>query len=426
MIRVRIAPSPTGFAHVGTGYIALFNYAFAKKNKGKFIVRLEDTDVKREVRGAEDAVYKGLSWLGLSWDEGPDISGKYGPYRQSERLDLYKERAKELLDKGLAYEDEGAIRFKSLGKNITWNDMVRGEVSFSGGEITDFVIMKSDGFPTYHFGVVVDDIDMDITHVIRGEDHISNTPKHLALYNVFGVKPPIYGHLPTLRNAETGKKLSKRRDTVDLQVFKKQGYLPEAVVNFMCLQGWSHPDGKDIFSLKEFVEKFDMDRVRKAGPKFDFMKLDWMNGEYMRELSDSEFASRILGFYDQKYDYNDSDLIKMIAPIVKDRIKKLSDFKSFAGFFFDKPKVDTKLFGKDYKEHLEVAIKVLEKTDKWTAKELETFSRDAIAAKKFDTGKFFMTLRIAITGSKFTPPINESIIILGKVESIKRIQSALT
>jgi len=413
MVRVRIAPSPTGFAHVGTGYIALFNYAFAKKEKGIFVLRLEDTDVKREIKGAEEAIYKGLAWLGLSWDEGPDVGGKYGPYKQSERLDLYKKRAKELLDKGLAYEEDGALRFKNTGKDMSWKDLVRGEVSFPGGEITDFVILKSDGFPTYHFGVVVDDISMDITHVIRGEDHISNTPKHLALYDAFGVTPPIYGHLPTLRNNETGKKLSKRRDTVDLRVFRDQGYLPEALVNFMCLQGWSHPEGKEIFNLSDFVKNFDMDRVRKAGPKFDVVKLDWINGEYLRNLSDEEFVKKLSDFHKEKYE---NGLLKKIAPIVKDRIKKLSDFEPFAGFFFTQPKVDKKLFGKKYKEHLTAAMAATE-----SGKDL----MEVVKEKEFKTGDFFMDLRIAITGSKFTPPINESIMILGKEESLKRIKKVI-
>lgn len=413
MVRVRIAPSPTGFAHVGTGYIALFNYAFAKREKGVFVLRLEDTDVKREVKGAEDAIYKGLAWLGLSWEEGPDVGGKYAPYKQSERLDLYKEKVKELLGKGLAYEDDGAVRFRNPGKDISWNDMVRGKITFSGGEIGDFVIMKSDGFPTYHFGVVVDDIAMKITHVIRGEDHTSNTPKHIALYDAFGVTPPTFAHLPTLRNAETGKKLSKRRDTVDLRIFREQGYLPQALVNFMCLQGWSHPEEKDIFGLGEFVEKFDMKRVRKAGPKFDLTKLDWLNSQYIMKLTDNEFVKRIKELAPKDVNEN---LLKKIAPLVKERIKKLSDFQSFAGFFWERPEVDTKLLGENYRKHLEVALLGIEKSQDLM---------ELVKKNNFKTGDFFMDLRIAITGTKFTPPINESIEILGKSESVERIKSLL-
>ncbi|MBI4157883.1 glutamate--tRNA ligase, partial [Candidatus Woesebacteria bacterium] len=268
MIRVRIAPSPTGFAHVGTAYTALFNYAYARHNKGVFIVRVEDTDVKRNIKGAEEAIFDGLRWFGIDWDEGGEKGGKFGPYRQSEKLATYQKIAKELVVKGLAYEEEGAIRFKNPGKDVSWDDLVRGKITFPGGEVTDFVILKSDGFPTYNFGVVVDDIEMKITHVIRGEEHISNTPRQLALYDALGVTPPFFAHHVTLRNSER-KKLSKRRDPVDLRIYKDQGYLPEALVNFLCNLGFSHPDGKEIYSLEEYVQLFDIKRVRKAGPVFD-------------------------------------------------------------------------------------------------------------------------------------------------------------
>ena len=205
MIRVRIAPSPTGFAHVGTAWTALFNYAYAKGSGGKFVLRLEDTDTKRNVDEAEAAIYEGLQWLGLSWDEGPDKGGPFGPYKQSEREKLHQKKAMQLLKKGFAYKEDNALRFKNPGKDIKWKDLVRGEVAFPGGEVTDFVLLRSDGRPTYNFAVVVDDIDMKITHVIRGEEHISNTPRHLALYDAFGAPPPKFAHLPTLRNKETRK-----------------------------------------------------------------------------------------------------------------------------------------------------------------------------------------------------------------------------
>jgi len=206
-VRVRIAPSPTGFAHVGTAYVALFNYSYARKQKGQFIIRLEDTDVKREVKGAEKAIYDGLSWLGLSWDEGPDKGGKYEPYRQSERLDIYKKRVQELIEKDLAYQDEGAVKSKFKSKEkISWIDLVRGKIEFPASEVEDFVLLKSDGYPTYNFAVVVDDILMKITHVIRGEEHISNTPRQLALYKAFETSPPEFAHLPTLRNKERKKR----------------------------------------------------------------------------------------------------------------------------------------------------------------------------------------------------------------------------
>lgn len=409
MVRVRIAPSPTGFAHVGTAYAALFNYAFARKNKGKFILRLEDTDVKRHVSGAEKAIYDGLAWLGLSWDEGSDKGGKYGPYKQSERLEIYQKRAKKLIKDGSAYEEKGAIRFKNPGEDVDWKDLVRGKISFSGGEITDFVILKSDGYPTYNFGVVVDDILMKISHVIRGEEHISNTPRQLALYKAFKAKPPEFAHLPTLRNKQR-KKLSKRRDPVDLRIYKEEGYLPEALVNFLCLLGWSHPEGKEIFDLDEFVKKFDLSRVRKAGPIFNLEKLDWMNGEYIRKAEGSKLETQIHQYFGKKYP---EDVIGKTIPLVKDRIRKLSEYESLAGFFFKKPKVDKKLLGKNYKKHLKAAMAALENN-----KSLEAVPKE----NDFKTGDFFMDLRIAITGKQVTPPINDSIAILGRKETLKRLR----
>lgn len=412
MVRVRIAPSPTGFAHVGTAYTALFNFAYAQKNKGNFILRLEDTDVKRNVPEAEEAIYESLKWLGFSWDEGPDKGGPYAPYKQSQRLKTYQEKARELLERGLARKEDGAIRFKNPGEDIGWEDLVRGKISFPGGEITDFVMVKSDGYPTYNFGVVVDDILMEITHVIRGEEHISNTPRQLALYKAFNIKPPEFAHLPTLRNKDR-KKLSKRRDPVDLRIFRNDGYLPEALVNFLCLLGWSHPRGREIFDLDEFIRLFNLERVRKAGPIFDLTKLDWINGEYIRKSQIPNLKSQIYEFFNKKYP---EEKIEKILPLVQDRIKTLKEFESLAGFFFEAPKVDKKLLGAKYKEHLQVAIDCLKKDRDLTA---------AVKENGFKTGDFFMDLRIAVSGSKITPPINDSILILGKKETAERIKKLI-
>lgn len=417
-VRVRIAPSPTGFAHVGTAYAALFNYAFAKNKGGKFIIRLEDTDAKRHVKGAEQAIYDSFTWLGFTWDEGPDKGGEYAPYRQSERLETYKEKAKKLLDEGKAYKDDGAIRFKNPGEDIGWKDIVRGNIKFPGGEITDFVIMKSDGFPTYNFAVVIDDLLMKITHVIRGEEHISNTPRQLALYKALNEKAPEFAHLPTLRNKER-KKLSKRKDPVDLGIYQKEGYLPEAFINFLCLLGWSHPKEKEIFSLSEFVKNFSLERVRKAGPIFDKDKLDWINGEYLRKIDDSRFVDKTWEFHNGKYSKGE---IAKIVPLVKERIKTFSEFETLAGFFFKEPKVDPKLFGKGYKEHIGMATEILENISEWSKANIDEELLAGIERNKFKTGDFFMDLRIAITGKKFTPPINDSIVILGKEESLKRLK----
>ena len=422
LVRVRIAPSPTGFAHVGTAYAALFNWAFAKKNNGKFVIRLEDTDVKRHVKGAEKAIYEGLSWLGFTWNEGPNIGGKYGPYRQSERLDIYTKYSKKLLDRGLAYKDEGAIRFKNPQIDISWKDLIRGEITFPGDQITDFVIIKSDGYPTYNFAVAVDDSLMEISHVIRGEEHISNTPRQLAIYEAFDKKPPRFAHLPTLRNKDR-KKLSKRRDPVDLNFFKDQGYLPEALVNFLCLLGWSHPKEKEIFDIDEFVKLLSLRRVRKAGPIFNIDKLDWINGEYIRQLKVDELSSKFKVQSSKLLKGVNNGDLKKITFLIKDRIKKLSEFESLAGFFFSKPRVDKKLFGKDHKKHLESAMAVISTLEKWELDKINKALLVEIERKKYKTGKFFMDLRIALTGKKVTPPINESIVILGKKVTLSRLKA---
>lgn len=416
-VRTRIAPSPTGFAHVGNAYTALFNYAFARKNNGEFVVRVEDTDRKRHVEAAEKAIYDGLAWVGLSWDEGADIGGKYAPYRQSERLSLYRDKADWLVLKGLAYEDEGAIRFRNQEADVSWDDLVRGEITFPGSEVTDFVIMKSDGFPTYNFAVVIDDIEMKITHVIRGEEHISNTPRQIALYRAFEVDHPYFAHLPTLRNSEH-KKLSKRRDPVDLRLYQEKGYLPEALDNFLCLMGWSHPEGKEIYSLEEFIRLLDLKDVRHAGPIFDTNKLDWMNGEYIRNTDIKDLEKMVYEFYSGKFD---KKLIAKVLPLVQTRIKLLSEFGNMCEFFTKKPKVDMKLFGKDYKKHLEVAKNALESVTEWDKEGIDKVLIEAVEKNNFSTGKFFMDLRIAVTGQKITPPINDSIAILKKDTVISRI-----
>lgn len=403
-VRARIAPSPTGFAHVGTAYTALFNYAFARHNGGKFIIRIEDSDLKRNIEGSEEKIYQVLSWLGISWDE--------GPYKLSERLELYKRKAKELLDRGLAYEDEGAIRFKNPKEDVSWVDLVRGEIKFSGEEITDFVIMKSDGYPTYNFNVVVDDIAMQITHVIRGEDHISNTPRQIALYRAFGVKHPEFAHHPMLLNAKR-QKLSKRDAAVDVEEYRRLGILPEALVNFLSLMGWSHPDEKEIFDMEEFVREFTLERVRKSGAIFDINKLLWVNQKYINNFQLPVFISRIISFYDNKYP---RQKVEQIAPLVQSRIRTLKEFESIAGFFFEAPKVDKNMLSKNYRLHLAQAIDAID-----GGKPLEDVPKE----NNFKTGDFFMDLRIALTGKRVTPPINESIAILGNKEAVKRIRKAL-
>lgn len=427
-IRTRIAPSPTGFAHVGTAYAALFNYAFARKNNGAFIIRLEDTDIKRHVKGAEDAIYEGLSWLGLSWDEGPDKGGPFGPYRQSERLESYRRLADNLLKEGKAYKDEGAVRFKgsSYEKDynerwIEWADLIRGDINFHTNQLTDFVILKSDGYPTYNFAVVADDIAMEITYVIRGEEHISNTPRQLALYKAFGEKPPWFAHLPTLR-APDRKKLSKRRDPVDLRLYREKGYLPEALVNFLCLLGWSHPEEKEIFSLEEFVGNFDLSRVRKAGPVFDTQKLDWLNGVYIREKNNRELVRLASEHIAASVP---EDLLKQVIPLIKERITKLSDVEPVVSFFWKEPQIGKETF-EDSKStvYITSVLNALSGIKDWKLEEINNALSEEVKEKGFKTGDFYMALRLALTGNRVTPPINESMVILGQDKVLHRLEDA--
>ena len=288
-VRVRTAPSPTGTPHIGNTWAALMNFVCAKKNHGKFILRLEDTDKERLIPESEEKIYETLQWLGLDYDE--------GPYKQSERLDIYKEHALELLTKGLACKEEGAIYFKTQKEGITsWHDLVgQKDITFPNNTQEDSVILKSDGYPTYNFANVVDDHFMEISHVIRGNEFISSTPKHLMLYQAFGWQPPQFAHLPVLLGADRTK-LSKRHGAKSALEFKEEGFLKEAILNYLGLLGWSHPQGKEIFNLDEMIKLFDFKDFNQSSPYFDVTKLEWINGEYIRKMSDEELTKRLQEF----------------------------------------------------------------------------------------------------------------------------------
>jgi len=426
-VRTRIAPSPTGFAHIGTAYQAVFNDAYAKQKKGKFIVRIEDTDVKRHQPEAEAAIFQGLAWLGLKHDEGPDIGGKYGPYRQSERLETYKKFAQQLISKKLAYKDEGAIRFRVPEGETSWQDLIHGEIKWQNNQIKDFVIIKSDGYPTYNFAVVIDDILMEISHVIRGEEHISNTPRQLMIYQALKKKPPLFAHTPLLRNSDRSK-VSKRTNPVALDWYQKQGYLPEAIVNFLCLMGWSHPKEKDVFGIDEFIKHFSFKRVSTSAPVFDLRKLDWLNGVYIRKKSNQQLLQLVKPFAPKGMK---TTLINQTMPLIKDRLVKLSDYPNLIDFFIKEPRVDKKLLMKKsqgekvLKEQLEKSASELEKIKDWQAKKLEKIFRDLAKKNNWHVGKYFMATRIAITGKTATPPLFETMEVMGKEKTIKRLKTVL-
>lgn len=431
-VRTRFAPSPTGFLHIGSLRTALYAYALAKHENGDFILRIEDTDQKREVEGSKKAIQDTLKKFGLDWDE---------LYIQSERLPLYKKAAEKLVSDGHAFycdckpknaKEEGfsnelrdpcrekkltsgAVKLKVPdGKNVSYHDFVhKKEISWNSDTVYDATLLKSDGFPTYHLAAMVDDLDMKISHILRGHDWLPSTPIHLLVFEYLGGAWPEIGHLTDILSAESGKKLSKRRDSVFAEQFLEQGYLPEALLNFIMLLGWAPKDNHELFTLPEFVKAFDINGFQEANPRFLIDKLDWFNGEYLRQTQISNLASRIYIFFDGKYS---EDKVEKILPLVRDRIKTLKEFGILAGFFFETPKVDMKLLGKNYKEHLEKALEALEKDVP-----LDQVPKD----NNFKVGDFFMDLRIAITGSKFTPPINESIEILGKNEALKRLEKVL-
>lgn len=458
-IRTRIAPSPTGQdLHIGNAYTALINYVFAQKNGGEFIIRIEDTDRTRLVEGSEQRILASLSWLGIPHAEGPDIGGTYAPYRQSERLPQYKNYAEDLIADGHAYycfctpprleemrknqeanhmppmydglcktlnSKESAKRAQSGEKYVvrlnvpddgvtTFTDAIRGEISFENKLIDDQVLLKSDGFPTYHLGVVVDDHVMGISHVIRGEEWIPSTPKHLLLYKFFGWDTPVFAHVSVLRNPDRSK-LSKRKNPVWVANYKAKGFLPEAIKNYLATMAWSFPGGKDIFSVSEMMEQFTLESVQTTAPIFDTEKLRWMNGEYLRMKSDEDISKLICDFYNDKN--IDSVLLQKIIPLIRDRMKVLSEFDSLAGFFFARPEV----FEKPVDLKIRKLLKDLIEKTEFSHDALEPEIRKLAEDQGLKAKDVFMELRVAVTGKTVGPPLLESIEILGKEETLSRL-----
>lgn len=461
MIRTRIAPSPTGKdVHIGSVATALMNYAWAKKNNGKFIIRIEDTDQSRLVPGGEKKMLTTLQELGIIADESPLVGGPFAPYRQSERLDIYKKYAKELVDKGKAYyctctserltemrtkqqaekkvprydrfclsrqdevkkQIEGGmkyvVRLLIPETEIVFTDLIRGEVRFHSSNLDDQVLLKSDGFPTYHLGVVVDDHLMEITHVMRGEEWLPSTPKHIILYDAFGWEKPFFGHVSLLRNPDKSK-LSKRKNPVWASEYIEKGIFPEALLNYLALMGWSHPEGKDIFDLEEYIRVFDIKDVQTTAPVFDTTKLEWMNGEYIRN-SQLEVLNVKLKEYIGK-EYNEQIVEKSI-PLVRERIKKLSDYLPLTEFLFKAPGTYEVPLEK-YKDTLKLVAIKLGQINEFTAIKIGEAMVEVAKESGLKNSEFFQMLRIAITGKKISPPLNESMEILGKEECVKRIQA---
>ena len=453
-VRVRIAPSPTGFAHLGTASTALYNVLFARQTGGTFVLRIDDTDMERNRPEYEALIYESLRWLSLGWDEGPDKGGPHAPYRQSERVDVYKEEAARLIQQGKAYRcyctpeeleaerrqaqaekrayrysrrcltnpPEGrsvfAVRFKVPGGEVTFADMVRGEMRFDAGLIGDFIIVKSDGYPTYQFASPVDDARMEITHVIRGEEHLSNTPYQLMLVDALGYpRPHAYAHMPLIL-AHDGSKLSKRKHPeANLILFRDQGYLPEALINYLALLGWNPGTEQEIFSFDELVRVFSFERVQHGGARFDWEKLNWINGEYIRGLGEDELAGRLKSFLPQL----DEDVIRRAIPPLRTRIYKLAQAVDYLDYLWTDPPPPS--LDAETVERVKAAIDVL-KDVPWEAAAIEAALENAVASSGVGKGKFYTPLRDTLTGKKVSLPIHHTLELLPKDEALKRLERA--
>ncbi|MCS7336669.1 MAG: glutamate--tRNA ligase [Verrucomicrobiae bacterium] len=441
--RVRFAPSPTGFLHIGGARTALFNWLFARHTGGTFILRIEDTDMARHNPQAVDVILDGLRWLGLHWDEGPLSSdpqgpskGEFGPYFQSQRLHIYQRRVEELLKRGHAYEHEGAVKFKMPREPIPVHDLVVGtvvrELTDREAEDPDFVIMRSDGRPVFHLTNVVDDLEMQITHVIRGEDHLSNTPKHIALFRALGAEPPKYAHIPLILNPD-GSKMSKRDQGAVLSAYIDAGYLPEAVVNYLCLLGWSPKDNREKMRIDEVIERFELSQVLRHNARFDMAKLQWLNYEYMRELSDEKFyelGARALaraGFDMQRYP---AEYIKAALATCKGKVKVFSELAQYGGFYFTDefeydPDAAAKLFVPENKPRIARLREAFSRAEPFDATTLEAVLKSVAAELGVKPAVLVHPTRLACTGKTAGPSLYHLLEVLGRQKVLERLDRAL-
>jgi len=474
-VRVRIAPSPTGDPHVGTAYVALFNYAFARRHGGQFVLRIEDTDQTRSSPESEEAILRSLRWLGLEWDEGPDVGGPHGPYRQSERAAIYQEHAGLLLERNQAYRcfctperleelrtrqrlakqqlgydghcldlppDEAAaraaagephvVRLKMPRAGTTvLPDGLRGNVELPNEQSDDQVLLKSDGLPTYHLANVVDDHLMGITHVIRAEEWIPSAPKHLRLYEAFGWTPPVFLHLPLLRNNDKNKsKISKRRNPVSLEYYRDAGILPEAMVNFLALMGWSFGEDREKFTLQEMVERFDLSSrtMSLSGPVFDLEKLSWLNCLYLRDLSDEELVDRLMAWRMGR------EFWLRLLPLARERFRRFDELVPLTEYFFsgdlDYAAVGSQLIPKkrEAKETAQMLDQLVEELDAartWTAAHLEPLMRAFCERVGWKAKDVFMATRVVVTGRKASPPLFDTMEVLGRERCRRRMRLAI-
>jgi glutamyl-tRNA synthetase len=471
-IRTRMAPSPTGEYHVGHIATLLKNYAFAKKHGGKFILRIEDTDQERKVDGAVDRIMHVIRSYGLDWDEGPDTGGPYAPYTQSERLHTYKEYVDQLVTNGKAYhcfcskERLDTMRAEQIAQNqlpkydkhcryldpaevqkniaagmpsvirlsvpdaetISFTDLIRGNISIESSNVDDQVLFKSDGFPTYHLAVVVDDHLMNITHVLRGEEWISSTPKHILLYTAFGWQPPVYAHIPVFLNPDGKGKMSKRKGTVAAQSFLENGYLPEAMLNFFMILGWAPKDQREVLTLQEYINEFEPSEISAKSVVFDLQKLNWLNGVYIRNLSIDELTKRIEPFLSEDFP---KDKLTAILPLVMERLVTLKDVTDLTEFFYrditvDKQELVKKADAASVIDQLQQTVDAVSSIAEWNLSGIEQAVRSLQEAREWKKSQYFMMLRVAVTGRTATPPLFETIEVLGAEVVKKRLKQAIS
>jgi len=408
-VKARFAPSPTGYAHVGLARTALFNWLFARHEGGECRLRIENTDTSREVAEAVEQIQGTLSWLGLDWDGEVTF--------QMDRLEHAQEVARRLVEESKAYEDECAIRFRMPDEGVTaWDDLVLGRIETTNEKLEDLVLLRSDGRPTYNFVSPLEDSIDGITHVIRGQDHVSNTPKQLRILEAIGADLPAYAHVPLL-NGPDGRKLSKRHGAITVEEFRAQGYIPEAFVNFLALLGWSYDDHTEIMSREELVERFTLERVGKSAAVFDYDKLTHLNGVYLRALPPEEYADRLVAYLrEQGYEW-DEELIRKVAPLVQEKIATLGEFPAFAGFFFARVESEGEVDG----AVLPAASEALTAVEPFEAERIEAALREVAEQLDLKPREAFQPIRLALTGSNVSPGLFESLEVLGREESLSRL-----
>lgn len=469
-IRTRFAPSPTGFLHVGSVRTALFAYLLAKQSNGQYVLRFEDTDKKREVIGSREHLLESLYALNIKHDEGPDIGGQYAPYTQSERLDHYQKWAKKLIDSGRAYADpytpeelqafrdqaasqkkaflyrdhrpenppvwdgKRPLRFKSDPKTYKWHDEVMGDMVARPENIDDFIIIKSDGFPTYDFAHIIDDFEMNISHVIRGQEFVSSVPKYLNMYEALSIQPPKLAHVPHILKEQGNKKMGKRDGAKDVLDYLRDGFLPEAMVSFIATLGWNDGTTQEVYSESELVEKFSLTRVQRSGARFDEQRLLWINGHFIRNLSLDQLYQASQNFWPENSENSNTDYKKQVLALAQDRLKTLADLRDF-GYFFEDPEVDNslienhkqlkKLSSDELIQLATTSYQALENLDDWNSETIQDQLNQLLEQTSQKPAVLFSLIRIATTWANFSPQLNDTLQLLGKETALRRLRQLI-